>query len=178
MRFLTTAVLAFVGVFVSGCAGLEEAPESERTFERIMEAPGASKDRIFESTKIWIAQNFRSAKAVLEYENKPEGRIIGNGAIDYPCAGMECLGKGSWKVQFTMQVDIKEQKFKLTFSNLTLSVPPTYNSAFYSSAFGVQSGFERPVWQKGDLNSIRPALLKFGDQLVASIQNTKARENW
>jgi hypothetical protein len=161
---------------LSGCtglAGLEEAPESEKTFERIVDAPGFSKDKIFESTKIWVAQNFRSAKAVMEYENKEAGRIIGNGVIDYPCSGMECLGKSNWKVLFTMQVDIKEQKFKLTFTNLVLSVPPTYNGTF-----GVQSGFERPVWQKGDFNSIRPVLLKFGDRLAASIQNTKARENW
>ena len=168
MRFPATAILAFVGIFVSGCAGLEgleEAPESERTFERIVEVPGASKDRIFESTKVWIAQNFTSAKAVLEYENKTEGRIVGNGVINYPCSdGMECLGKGDWKVKFTMQVDIKEQKFKLTFSNLVLSAPPTYTTTF------VLSGFERPVWQKGDLNSIKPALLKFGDRLATSIQ--------
>ena len=172
-RTFVISILMVLSGCVGGLAGLEEAPESERTFEKIVEVPGASKDRIFESTKVWIAQNFRSAKAVLEYENKVEGRIIGNGAIDYPCSGMECLGKGNWKVIFTMQVDIKEQKFKQTFTNLVLSVPPTYNSTF-----GVQSGFERPVWQKGDLNSIKPALLKFGDQLAASIQNSKARENW
>lgn len=167
------AFLVCVLAVLTGCAGLEEAPESEKTFERIVEVPGATKDRIFESTKIWIAQNFRSAKAVLEYENKAEGRIIGNGAINYPCSGMECLAKGDWKVMFTMQVDIKEQKFKQTFSNLVLSIPPKYDGIY-----GVKAGSEIAVWQKGDLNSIRPALLKFGDQLAASIQNTKARENW
>jgi len=53
-----------------GCAGLQPIADADRTFERIVEAPGYSKKQIFNGTKIWIAENFRSAKAVLEYENK------------------------------------------------------------------------------------------------------------
>ena len=165
---LRIPILAIISSMILGCAGLQPAPESELTFERVVDAPGFTKDQLFEASKVWIAQNFRSAKAVLEYENKAEGKIIGNGIINYPCDGIECLGKSDWSAHFTMQVDIKDQKFKLAFSNLRISWPPKYPNA----------GFEGSVRSQGDLDSIKPALLKFGDQMAASMRKTKSGANW
>ena len=92
---------------LAGCASMQQVDQSENYFERIVHATGVPKDKIYNSTKMWVAENFRSAKAVLEYEDKESGTIIGNGTIKYPCSGLECIGSGDWKVFFTMRVDIK-----------------------------------------------------------------------
>jgi hypothetical protein len=164
-------ILTF-SILLSGCAGLAPVSETDLTFDRVVDAPGFTKDQIFEASKIWIAQNFRSAKAVLEYENKQDGKIIGNGSIKYPCSGVDCLGKGDWNALFTMQVDTKDQKFKMTFTNLRVSWPPSYS-------FGsIQSGHEGQIRTQGDLDAIKPALLKFGDQILESLKKSKTTTSW
>jgi hypothetical protein len=162
-----------IPLFLVGCAGLQPIADVDHTFERIVEAPGYSKEQIFNGTKIWIAENFRSAKAVLEYENKDAGMLIGNGIIPYPCSGLECIAKVNWKVPFTMRVDIKDQKFRLTFSNLRLSWPSSYNRTY-----GAQPGYDGPIRTQGDLDTIKPELLKFGDQLLASFRKNKGKSDW
>lgn len=164
---------ALIGCTGPYLAGYEPIPESERTFERIVEAPGYSKDQIFTNTKIWIAETFKSSKAVLEYENKEDGVIIGNGITSYPCSGMDCIAKGNWKVPFTMRVDIKDQKFRVTFINLRISKAPSYDA--YT---GVSPGFDSPVTIRGYMDAIKPKLLEFGDQLLASFGKEKSKSNW
>ena len=166
-------IIFFFTLLLFGCASAYLVPDAERVFERVVEAPGYSQEQIFNGTKIWIAENFRSAKAVLEYENKDTGIIIGNGSISYPCSGFECFGREDWKIPFTMRVDIKDQKFRLTFSNLRLTWPPSYNRVF-----GAQSGLDRPLATRGEFNAARPALLKFGDQLLASLSKDKKKDKW
>jgi len=173
MKCWMKLILIMIVVFLTGCAGLQPIADADRTFERIVEAPGYSKEQIFNGTKIWIAENFKSAKAVLEYENKDAGTIIGNGIISYPCSGLDCIAKADWKVPFTMRVDIKDQKFRLTFSNLHLSWPPSYNRTF-----GAQAGHDGPISTQSDLDAVKPELLKFGDQILASLGKEKSKKDW
>jgi hypothetical protein len=130
------------------------------------------KDKIYRQTKIWIAENFRSAKAVTEYDDKEQGTIIGNGNIKYPCAGLDCVAKHDWSVHFTMRVDTKDEKFRLTFSNLRISWPPRVDSLGYHSAY------EGPINLMSNLNVIKPKLLEFGDQIASSITGSKGKETW
>jgi hypothetical protein len=108
---------------LSGCAGMQQARESDLTITRVIQAPGYTQAQIYASTKIWIAQNFNSAKAVIELDDKDRGQIIGNGILPYPCSAMDCLAKGDWKVHVTIRVDMKDQRFKITFDNLRISWP-------------------------------------------------------
>jgi len=144
----------------------------DRTIEQVFEAPGYSKEQIFSSTKIWIAENFRSSKSVLEYENKDSGTIIGNGIIPYPCSGLGCMVQGDWKVPFTMRVDIKDQKFRLTFTNLRLSWPAD------NSKYGVRTAYDGPIGRQGAFDAISPVLLKFGDDIIASFGKDTIKSDW
>ena len=173
MRCWMKLIFCMISLFLAGCAGLQPVADADRTFERVVEAPGYSKEQIFNGTKIWIAENFKSAKAVLEYENKDAGTLIGNGIISYPCSGLECIAKADWRVPFTMRVDIKDQKFRLTFSNLHLSWPASYNRTY-----GAQPGHDGPIRNQSDLDAVRPVLLKFGDQLLTSFGKDKGKSNW
>lgn len=166
------ALLAFFAALLSGCAGMQPISEADRTFNAVYEVPEATKEKIFTATKIWIAENFRSAKAVIEYENKEEGTLIGNGVIPYPCSGLDCVAKGNWTVPFTMRVDMKDQKFKLTFTNISIARPPLYANGVYYPAGN------DPIHLQGDLDSIKPRLLSFGNELITSIRNNTGPKNW
>src|SRR4030067_1436563 len=165
MNLIKFAVFAILFT-LAGCAGMEPAKES--SIERVVDVPGHTKDQIYNATKIWIAETFHSAKAVIENDDKEAGRIIGNGRITYPCSGIGCFGKEGWMIGFTMRVDTKEQKFKITFSNITFSMPPsTY----------VPSGLERPVLQ-AELDDARPSLIELGTQLRSAIDKEQTKANW
>lgn len=172
MRCCAKMIFILAFSVIVGCAGVQPATTIDHTFEKVFNTPAHSKEQIFNGTKIWIAENFKSAKSVLEYENKDTGTIIGNGIIPYPCSGLECTARGDWKVTFTMRVDIKDQKFRLTFSNLNLSYPYAYNP-YYS-----RQAYDGPIRRQSDVEAVKPVLLKFGDQLMASFLKDKQKSDW
>jgi hypothetical protein len=161
MRKATILFILLTFLAVSGAfAAYYEAP-----FEKIFEAPGNSKDQIFDGSKVWIAEKFRSAKAVLEYENKEAGTIIGNGMIPYPCSGWKCMGASGWKVMFTMRVDIKDQRFRLTFSNFRVlgSVPGPNGE---------------PIGTESSYNNVMNVLIAYGDEMLSSFARDKKKDDW
>ena len=173
MKKLCSLIFLMLLITLVGCAGMQQAPASELEFQRIVKVPGFSKDKIYNATKIWIAENFRSAKAVIEHDDKEGGTLIGNGNIQYPCRGVECVAKGNWKVHFKMRVDVKDDKFRLTFTTLRMTAPPSYSTNGVSSG-----GLDAPVRMQGDVNVIKPELLKFGDEIAASFNSIKKQDNW
>lgn len=104
--------LAIGLVIFCGCAGTYEkiTPEQAR-FEKIYQT-NIPKDKIYEKCLQWIAQYFKSAKAVLEYQDKEAGKIIGNGTTNILNVMVEI------PVTFTMEITIKEGKFRIVFDNL------------------------------------------------------------
>ena len=165
------AFLIFLIALV-GCAGMEQASESDLTIQGVVKVPGFKKDQIYNQVKIYIAENFKSAKAVIEHDDKESGTLIGNGIIKYPCEGFDCVAKGDWKVHFTMRVDTKDEKFRVTFSNLMLSWPARYDSLGYHKAH------EGPVWQRSEAKKIRPELLRIAVQIKAYIKDSKGKDDW
>lgn len=144
---IRSLVVLFVTTFL-GCAGMQRASESDLTISRVIQAHDYTKAEIYAATKVWIAQNFNSAKAVIELDDKDRGQIIGNGILPYPCSSMDCLTKGGWKVRVTMRVDAKDERFKITFSNLRLIFPPSTGGP----------AEEHPLATQGALDDVRPML--------------------
>lgn len=124
-------IFIFVLIFLFGCAGMMPVNKAELEFSEVITLDSLGKEAIFNGMKIWIAENFKSAKAVIEYENKDQSTLIGNGMISYPCDGMSCIGKTGWNIGFTMRADIKENRFKLTFNNLIISWPESQYASAY-----------------------------------------------
>jgi hypothetical protein len=157
------AALAF-----AGCTGLEPVPENEKTFSKVVEVKGKTKDQIYTATKIWIAENFKSAKSVIELDSKDDGIIIGNGIIKYPCDGFECVAKGDHRVLFTIRIDMKDERFRIVFSNIMLYWPASKSFPSYKG----------PVNLKSDMDAIRLALLQFGDDICTAVTSGGAKSDW
>jgi hypothetical protein len=162
--------LVFAFLLFVGCAA--HVRDEDKTFSQVFETPGQSKDVLYEKVKIWITQNFKSAKSVIEYDNKENGSIIGNGMIKYPCSGLDCIAKGDWTVPFTMRVDLKNNKFRLTFSNLHVAWPASRDSMGYHAAS------DHEMWQQGDYDSVRPILLQFGEEIKTSLSKEAKSDKW
>lgn len=146
-------------LMLAGCvsANYEVMPNEQMVVLKIIEIPGKKKDELFELSKIWITKNFKSAKAVVEYENKETGTIIGNGSFFRPSVSFHY--SASDKVLFSMTEEIKEQKIRITFDKLAVTVQPFY-SQFYSSPGG-----EGSMWLKEDFTNSTKVLLQLADDL-------------
>lgn len=127
MRFgiiKTLGLFSAVSMF-SGCMTgpqHELVSDSEKVYEKVISVPGVSSDDIYSSTRTWLAENFVSSKAVIEYANKEEGVVIGNGITEIPCADSECWIYKSKKAKFSMRIDIKDERYKSKFFNLEVYV--------------------------------------------------------
>lgn len=159
----------FVVVLLFGCATAPTAPVADLTIQKVIDVPGTSKDQIYDKSRIWIAKNFRSSKVVIEYENKETGVIVGNGIINYPVSGfMDAISKEGWKVRFTMKEDIKDNKIRVTFENLTLLLP----ASKYSAAS------ENLILSQSYIDPLRPKLLGMADEMAQYVQSSKDKDNW
>lgn len=127
-------ILLTVAIILAGCAGAMPVKFEDMTYQKVIELQGKTKDQIFEKSKQWIASTFKSAKAVIEYENKQEGTIIGNGSMDRPISSIN-IQSGSL-ITYNMREDIKDNKVRLTFEKFTAIVPPNYNN-IYSTPGGI-----------------------------------------
>lgn len=149
---------------------VQQSAIAEDPFKQVFQADGFTQQQIFSGVKVWIAENFKSGKAVLEYENAADGVIIGNGRIAYPCTGLSCLAKGNWNINFTMRAEAKDGRFRLSFTNLQLSLPAS-TGAFASGPADVPLG-------ESDKSKISPKLKSFGPEILASLSASKRSSDW
>ena len=141
---------------LSGCTGTLPVRPENAVVQQVIAAPGLNGDQIFERSQMWIAQSFHSAKAVLEYENKAEGVLIGNSNVARPTS-MIYLG-GNDTVSFNMKEEIKDGRARLTFANLTVN---SYTSHLGATAELRECEFDAVKEQLIDISkSLEAYLLK------------------
>ncbi len=159
----------------SGCAELRQAPVTTQSVDSVFVAEGMTKDSIYDGAKAWMAEKFKSSKTGIETEELGGGRGDGKGSMRYPpYAGLGHLVKANWKVLFTMRVDVRDEKFRLTFSDLQLAWQASYNTLS-----GMQPANRgSPLAAQNDLDLVRPALLAFGEEIKASLTRQKASSDW
>ena len=68
----------------------------------------------------WIAENFKSSKAVIEMKDKDLGVIIGNAAIDVNITITKWLPAVYNPFTFKMKIEMKDKRFRMTFSNVKM----------------------------------------------------------
>lgn len=164
---ITTAIIA-----ISGCKTTPPPTAQDMEISNVYQVEGNTKDKIYNQVQIWMSQNYNSSKEVIQYTSKEDGVIVGNGRIKYPCEGFECIAKEKWNVEYTAQVDIKDNRFRISFTNLEVSYPASYSLGVASPAGGFK------LWDKDDFIKLRSVLLGQGESMKASFSNTSTKSDW
>lgn len=167
MKKLAGVILALL---LSGCA--VAIPKEELEFEKIVAVPQQSKDQIYKSVKLWVAKSFKSSSFVTDLDSKEDGLVVVKATMQYPCEGFACLSKYTWVAPFTMRVDIKDGRFRASFSDIKIAWPESYNSGVRMSAY------EGPVSDASDLKVIKDKLLSMVDDVNKSIDLEKSKSEW
>lgn len=121
MKKILIAGVAGFGLMVGGCATTPQQPLEPVKFEKVYQMDGLNQAQVYDGARQWFATAFKSANAVIQYEDKATGSIIGKGNMQYRCSGFaDCMTvTGGDRVDFTVRVDTKDGRMRVSYDNLT-----------------------------------------------------------
>ena len=177
-NFMKKVLIAGVlGFSLYGCAvspELQHSPEPLAQVTQIIDIEGQNKDKLFESSKIWMAKVFKSSNNVVQYADKESGSIIGKGSFQFPCEGfIDCGAFGNDRVNFTIKIDTKDNKARLSFSDITRT-PLTY----VKGGLNANMGKDLPITQVKQKQQVST---KFGfiiEQYRKDVVTQQSDTNW
>ena len=114
MKRITTILVICMGISTLYAQDLPVDKETGKvTYSEILEAPGQSKDVIYTKVRSWVSETFRSAKAVIDLEDKENGKLVAKGNMSAGVLknGLNKVDGG--RVDFTMTFLIKDDKLKV-----------------------------------------------------------------
>lgn len=167
--FKYNLAISFLCLSASSIAGAAVEPLSE--VSQVVELPDISQKKIFDLSKIWLAKNFKSSNSVIQYEDAATGTIIGKGNMPYPCSNAwKCMAFTNQIILFTLTIDTKDNKARLTFNDLrSKSIQPS-NNAF------VKPGAELQIYsdKEGITDGIKKVISEYGIE----IKKVQSDTNW
>lgn len=151
-------------LFLCAVAFLMLRAEADDLFvvQLVREVPALKKDEIYDGSRTWIAESFKSAKSVIEHADKESGVIIGNGAVDIT-SGPSFLPLNT-KFTFKIKEEIKDGRFRLTFTNVAMFT----------------DGYEKPI-ESTNRSMNEPKLQERFSQIADSLADRlkqKPKDNW
>lgn len=114
-------IIGFLLTLLSTLSVATPVPLTE--VSEVVQIEKMSKKQIYDSAKVWVVKSFKSSKSVIEYEDAASGIIMGKGNMPYPCSGFSCLMYEDYKIFFTIRIDTKDNKARITFSDLMMRIP-------------------------------------------------------
>lgn len=102
---------------------MPRATDKELKHEIIKEYPNVGKDKIFDAAMRWISLNFKSAKSVIDYQDKTAGTIVAKGIL----GDLDIGTMFNYALGFTLTFDAKDGKARYNFTNLEVLDKTTYD---------------------------------------------------
>ncbi len=133
----------------------------------VYEVPGKTQAQIFNGAKEWIALNFKSANDVIQSADKDTGTIIAKGNTTYQCNGVgDCLlNLADSTLEFTLKIDTKDEKARLTFSHFNL----------YRIGITDHKRTEGYIGKKQEEN-IQKQMTAWSQHIIDSLKNSQSAE--
>lgn len=104
---------------LAGCASLQPLTPEEMTIQRVIEVPNTPKSVLYDKSRMWYASAFRSTNAVIQYENKENGTIMGNGNLSDSILMVRHI------FRFSITTEVKDNKARITATGQTITTPQT-----------------------------------------------------
>lgn len=125
-KVLLSCVILFIGLLFSGCVQ-PVVPANQLVYTEIVQHNQKNADS-YELSKMWLANIFNDSKAVIEYDNKEKATVIGKGIFPSVAYGAMVYAKTS----FTLEIEVKDNKSRITFSNMIIDPRDSNNKFTYS----------------------------------------------
>lgn len=167
-------LLALPILSVVGCASMPtSSTEPMTSYQRIVDVSNVKQDMVYEGARQWVAKSFNSANSVIQYQDKATGSIIGKGNIAYPCQGLECIATTKSSIEFTLKVDTKDNRARVTFDDLNVHTPR------YMSGTTVMPETNYKIYSDSQKARVKALLDSVTDNLASDITKTgTVDKNW
>ena len=139
-----------------------DAETNKYTTQVVEEFEGKKKQELFSKTVEWIALNYKDADKVTKLKDESSGKIILKGNFS-----TDLYMKKGW-IRHTMIVDIKDEKLRITFTDLS----------YFSTGSGDIS-FESPMM--GKKKAIAEAELRISESInsiYSQIRKSTISDDW
>lgn len=160
--FTLVALLPFIGFSQSPWDPVQFNQNGKVEFIEILDFPGSSKNEIFSSVQNWFLDNYKNPKEVIQFEDLPSGIISGNAIVPFYA---KTLGQtNEHLVKYTIKIEVKDEKARLSLSNYFILNPQFGESA-------IENQFTNASIKKN--GEIRDFPLAIKNQLVEHFDLTK-----
>ena len=168
------SLIVAVAMTITGCT--TTTPFTGPDPQKVIEVDAKASD-IYQGARQWIAENFRSSDAVIQYEDDATNTVIGRGSLPdsvcktithsyVPAAGQTgCLNYTS--AEFVMKIEAKDSRMRITLPSVNYIVPRT--------AY-IKGGPEPASQELMDALSID--ILQMGDEIAAYVTEGTTDSSW
>lgn len=102
-------MVLFIGIILAGCSSMRKVDTADLQIQRVVVVPTLTKNELFDKSRMWYATAFKSANHVIQYENKENGTIMGNGVLNNPTRSF-----GQPPLEFSLSTEVKDNKARIT----------------------------------------------------------------
>lgn len=153
------------------------------TYSEIIKVDSVNSQELYLRAKVWFVHSFVSAKNVIQLDEKESGRIIGKGIFDVsdnnnhnsiiyvPITGT---------VDFTVEIQIKDEKYRYVFSDLSYKVNGDSEMDLKSSSVFKSVMFQKRLdIQWSDIrHNTNATFLSMIDSLKKAMNTKNDSDNW
>jgi hypothetical protein len=156
-------------ISLSGCADMTLAENSKKPIEVVTEVADRTQKQIFSAAKSWVAETSMARLEMID-SDQYSGRLVVKGIGQRPCeSGMDCLLHGEYLIQFTLRIDTKDGKFKMTYLDLGMIPPARPPSTVRGAPYAI-------ILQR-DVDAATRGAHIMSDELLAYVTKQSTR-NW
>lgn len=146
-----------------------DATTGRITFQAVVAAEGVSADDLYSRAKLWAATTYRSAKTVVDLEDRDAGRLMVKGRMTIPYAGLS-----SMDIRYQVLVEVKDGRFRYTLTDLELV--GTGGSPTASTPF--ESQFKNALVGKKTLERVHIRCTEVIESLIEGMTGPNTADKW
>lgn len=160
-------IFMFSSLLFSCSSGQVNDASFENKHSIIIENLNQSQDNLFTASNSWLVDEFVSSKDVIQYQDKAQGIIKGKGLAKIPSSD---FGVGEKPVAFTISIEVKKNKCRLTFQGMRFEYPKGPNAL-------ANALLEAQVFQPSDFQDFKIWADTRGKSLESKLKSAKT-DNW
>jgi len=88
-------------------------------YTEVVDAPGKTKAELFQNSKVWFANTFRSAKDVINFQDEDAGIVSGRGNSSLY---IKVMGQTVERIlHYSIKIEVKDDRYRYTIDEIELS---------------------------------------------------------
>lgn len=123
------------------------------SFDKVINTEGVDKQSLYVGVKEWFGMNFKSAKSVIEVDDKDAALIIGNSNVEYGKSNILYACYTGW-LKFSIKIQCRDGRFRVELTNFVHEIKKGNSSGCELGMLTTDEDYGKGGLQKGSNNKI------------------------